>query len=96
MLKLKKVSEIYNLKVYTDDADYFGDVEEAIVSQNKISGWRVRATKNSFLSNILGNAKGVIIPHRLVKSIGDIVIVSKNAVPNYGSAPDDEESQEQQ
>ena len=97
MLKMKQISETYNLKVYTDDADYFGDIEEAIVTQNKISGWRVKATKNSFLANLLGNAKGVIIPHRLVKSIGDIVLVSKSAVPNYGSSSLDElEEKEQQ
>ena len=28
----------------------FGDVEEAILTANKIFGWRVRATKNSFLN----------------------------------------------
>ena len=95
MLKMKKVSETYNLRVYTDDAEYFGDIEEAIVTHNKISGWRVRATRNSFLSNILGNAKGVIIPHRLVKSVGDIVIVSRTAIPNYGSSLDETEQEQQ-
>ena len=39
--------------------------------------------KNSFLNKILGNAKGVIVPHALVKNMGDIMIVSKAAVPNY-------------
>ena len=95
MLKMKRISETYNLKVYTDDADYFGDIEEAIVDQSKIAGWRVKATKNSFLSSLLGNAKGVIIPHRLVKSIGDIVIVSKAAVPNYNNAEEETSGSEQ-
>ena len=51
--------------------------------QTKIFGWRVRATKNSFLSGVLGSAKGVIVPHQLVKSIGDVMIISKAAVPNF-------------
>ena len=63
--------------------DYFGDVEEAILTQTKIHGWRVRATKNSFLSKVLGSAKGVIVPHQLVKAVGDIMIISKAAVPSY-------------
>ena len=78
------------MRVFTDSGDYFGDVEECIISNNKIFGWRVRATKNSFLNKVLGNAKGVIVPHPLVKSIGDIVIISKTAVPNYAGGADEE------
>jgi sporulation protein YlmC with PRC-barrel domain len=84
MLKMKKISETFEMKVFTDTGDYFGDVEEAILTQNKVFGWRVRATKNSFLNKVLGSAKGVIVPHQLVKSIGDIMIISKSAVPSYG------------
>ena len=83
MLKMKKISETYDMRVFTDNGEYFGDVEESILTQNKIFGWRVRATKNSFLNKVLGSAKGVIVPHQLVKSIGDIMIISKAAVPSY-------------
>ncbi len=84
MLKMKKLSETYDMKVFTDTGEYFGDIEETILTQTKIFGWRVRATKNSYLTKILGSAKGVIVPHQLVKSIGDVMIISKAAVPNYG------------
>ena len=83
MLKLKKVSEVYDMKVFTDNGEYFGDVEEAVMTPTKIHGWRVRATKNSFLSKVLGSAKGVVVPHTLVKSVGDVMIISRAAVPNY-------------
>ncbi|MFT4261134.1 MAG: PRC-barrel domain-containing protein [Candidatus Woesearchaeota archaeon] len=88
MLKMKKVTEAYDMRVFTDTGDYFGDVEEVIVTNTKIFGWKVRATKNSFLNKVLGNAKGVIVPHQLVKDMGDIMIISKSAVPSYN--PDDE------
>ena len=91
MLKMKKLSEVYDMKVFTDGGDYFGDIEETIVTQNKVFGWRVRATKNSFLNRVLGSAKGVIVPHQLVKSIGDIMIISKAAVPSYSSEDQDKE-----
>ena len=92
MLKLMKLSETYNMKVFTDTGEYFGDIEESILTKTKLFGWRVRATKNSFLSKVLGSAKGVIVPHQLVKSIGDIMIISRAAVPSYnpdveGGAP---------
>ena len=83
MLKMKRISSTYDMKVFTDSGDYFGDVEESIFTQNKVFGWRVRSTKNSFLNKVLGSAKGVIVPHQLVKSIGDIMIISNAAVPNY-------------
>ena len=89
MLKMKKIGETYDMRVFTDTGDYFGDVEEAILTHTKVFGWRVRATKNSFLSKVLGSAKGVIVPHQLVKSLGDIMIISKSAVPSYN--PEDEE-----
>ncbi len=94
MLKMKKISETYDMKVYTDTGDYFGDVEESILTQTKIFGWRVRATKASFLNKVLGSAKGVIVPHQLVKSIGDVMIISKAAVPSYTAEEEEVESSE--
>ena len=38
MLKMKKVTETYDLKVFTDAGDYFGDIEDSIVYNNKVSG----------------------------------------------------------
>ncbi len=83
MLKMKKITETYDMRVFTDSGDYFGDVEEIILTTSKVFGWRVKATKNSFLNKVLGAAKGVIVPHQLVKSIGDIMIISKSAIPSY-------------
>ena len=83
MLKMKKISETYDMKVFTDTGEYFGDIEESLLTTNKVYGWRVKATKNSYLNQVLGSAKGVIVPHQLVKSVGDIMIISKAAVPSY-------------
>ena len=90
---MKKISESYDMRVFTDTGDYFGDVEEAILTQTKVFGWRVRATKNSFLSKVLGSAKGVIVPHQLVKSVGDIMIISKAAVPSYSGEEEGKEAE---
>ena len=92
MLKMKRLAETYDMKVFTETGDYFGDIEESILATNKVFGWRVRATKNSFLTRVLGSAKGVIVPHQLVKSIGDIIIISKAAVPSYSG---EEESKDE-
>jgi sporulation protein YlmC with PRC-barrel domain len=83
MLRMKRISEVYDMQVFTDAGDYFGDVEECLIERNKVHGWRVRSTKNSFLNKVLGSAKGVIVPHQLIKAIGSVMIISKSAVPAY-------------
>ncbi|MBI4738247.1 PRC-barrel domain-containing protein [Candidatus Woesearchaeota archaeon] len=88
MLKMERVSDVYDMKVFTESGEYFGDVEELILTKTKIAGWRVKATKNSFLTRMLGSAKGVVVPHQLVKSVGDVIIISKAAVPS--AAPSEE------
>lgn len=91
MLKMKRLTETYDMRVFTDDAEYFGDVEEIILTSNKVQGWRIKASKGSFLQKVLGNAKGVIVPHQLVKACGDIMIISKQAVPSYTPGDEDVE-----
>lgn len=81
MLRTEKLSNTFEKRVYTDQGEYFGDIEESILTINKIFGWRVKATRGSGLNKLLGGAKGVIVPHQLVKAIGDIFIISKAAIP---------------
>ncbi len=91
VLKTRNVTKTYDMEVFTDDGVYFGNIEEVVISSNRVSGWRVKATKNSYLTKVLGGAKGVIVPHNLVRAIGDVLIVSKNAIPSY-----EEEAQEKE
>lgn len=86
MLKIRRLSEAFEMKVFTDSGDYFGDVEEAVLTQTKVSGWRIKASKNSYLSKVVGSAKGVVVPQTLVQAIGDIMIISKNAVPSFSES----------
>lgn len=91
MLQMKKIRDSYDMKVFTDQGDYFGDVEDSILTATKVFGWKIKATKGSFLTKVLGSAKGVIVPHQLVKAVSDIIIISKTAVPNYPAEEGTEE-----
>lgn len=79
MLKIKKVSEVIGKKVFTDTGDFFGEVEEGNLIENKVDSWRIRIA--SSMGSFLGGAKGVIIPHQFVRAIGDVVIVSRTNLP---------------
>ena len=50
MIKMKKISETFDMRVFTDTGEYFGDLEESIITSNTIYGRRVRASKNSYLA----------------------------------------------
>ena len=86
-MRIKKISEVVGTKVYTDSGDYFGEIEEANLSENKIDGWRIRV--GGSIISLIGGAKGVIIPHHFVKAISDIFIINKTALPNSGSDIDE-------
>ena len=79
MLKIKNISEVIGKKAYTSDGDFFGQVEEVSLADNRIEGWRIRVSSAYSLS--LGGARGVIIPHQFVKSIGDVLIVNRASLP---------------
>jgi sporulation protein YlmC with PRC-barrel domain len=95
MLKTRKVSDVFGMKVFTDEGFYYGEVEEVVLQGNRVYGWRVRATKTSQLSRVLTGAKGATVPHQLVKSMGDIMIISRSALPSEEVAPQESESVEQ-
>ena len=82
-MKIKKISEVLGKRVFTDSGDFFGEVEEANLSENKIDGWRI-SVGESVLS-LVGGARGVIIPHQFVRSISDVFIISKSALPSQES-----------
>ena len=90
MLKTRKLKEVMGIKVFTDSGDYFGEVEEANLVENKIDGWRIKIARDSSMSNFLGSAKGIIIPHQFVKAMGDVMLVSRSAVPSKEEEPAEE------
>ena len=98
MIRFKKISETEDMKVFVENGDYFGDIEEALITSRKVAGWKIKSTKNSVLDKIFrtgkaGSGRGVIVPHNLIKAVGDVFIISKAAIPSYqeGAAPQDDE-----
>jgi sporulation protein YlmC with PRC-barrel domain len=82
-MRVKKISEVVGTKVYTDSGDFFGEVEEANLSENKIDGWRIKVGGN--ITSLIGGARGVIVPHQFVRAISDICIINRNALPSGDS-----------
>ena len=82
-MRIKKITDVIGTKVYTDSGDFFGEVEEANLQENKIDGWRIKV--GGSVISLIGGAKGVIIPHQFVSAISDIFIINKSALPSPDS-----------
>lgn len=80
MLRIKNISEVIGKYVHTSDGDFFGQVDDVNLVDNKIDGWKIKVG-SGFLS-MFGGAKGIIIPHQFVRAIGDVMIINKNSLPN--------------
>ncbi len=84
MLRIKNITEILGKHVYTSEGDYFGQIDEVNLVDNKIDGWKIKIG-NSFMS-MFGGARGVVVPHQFVKAIGDIFLINKASLPDKGDA----------
>ena len=82
-MRVKRLSEVIGAKVYTDSGDYFGEVEEANLHDNKVEGWRIKVLGS--MTSLISGARGVIIPHQFVKAVSDIFIINKSALPTPDS-----------
>jgi sporulation protein YlmC with PRC-barrel domain len=86
-MRIRKISEVIGSKVYTDSGDYFGEIEEANLHENKVDGWRIKV--GGSVMSLVGGARGVIVPHQFVRAINDIVIINKSALPSQDSESED-------
>ena len=82
-MRVRKITEVIGLRAFTDSGEFFGEVEEANLKDNKIDGWRIKVGGN--VVSLVGGARGVIIPHQFVKAISDVFIINKTAMPTAGS-----------
>ncbi|MDP1729213.1 MAG: PRC-barrel domain-containing protein [archaeon] len=79
MLKIKKISAMLGKRAFTDVGDFFGEIEEVILAENKIDSWRIKVSRE--MARNLNGARGVIIPHPFVKAIGDVFVVNGSNLP---------------
>ncbi len=86
MLHIKKISEVVGKQVYTSEGEYFGQVEDVNLMDNKVDGWKIKVSGGFTTS--LGGARGVIIPHQFVKAIGDVFVITGGSIPSKAEGAD--------
>jgi len=76
-ITVKNVSEVFGKDVFTDKGVFCGNVSDIEINMAKfrMNSLIVETGRGSFLSDMVGGKKGVIIPYTLVVNIGDVVII---------------------
>ncbi len=82
-IKVASVSETWMKDVFTDRGQYCGKVEdvECDLKRFKVRSLVVKTNKGSYMSKMLGDKKGLIIPFPMVNAIGDIILVKHISAP---------------
>lgn len=77
VVTVKNISDMFGKDVFTNRGVFAGRVTDVDIDLNKfrIKALQIEASKGSFLSDMLGGKKGVILPYSLVESVGDVVII---------------------
>jgi len=57
---------------------FFGTAEYVLFIHSRMHRWKILSAKKTILNKIIGKARGVIMPHNLVKAIKDIMIIKYN------------------
>jgi len=78
-MKIKKISEMKGMLVYTDLGEYFGKINGVNFEESRVGSWIVSLGD---IASSLMSTRGVIIPNQYVKAIGDIFIITKSALPS--------------
>lgn len=65
-------------RVYSEEGNYLGKIEDVILGENKIDGLKIRLDKKHKI-------KGMIVNFKHVDSVGHIVILNKEVLEKMGS-----------
>uniref|UniRef100_A0A7C3REF6 Photosystem reaction center subunit H n=1 Tax=Archaeoglobus fulgidus TaxID=2234 RepID=A0A7C3REF6_ARCFL len=69
-----EITALFGMRVFTDEGRYVGRVEDAIIDSdsNTITGLVIVDYNKALIDK---SSRGVVIPYRLVRAVGDIVLV---------------------
>lgn len=79
----RTASDIKGKDIFTDKGLYCGKTEDIILDMHKfrIHAIVINSAKGSYLSNVVGGKRGVIVPYSMIKAVSDIILVKHISAP---------------
>ncbi|MFB6073952.1 MAG: PRC-barrel domain-containing protein [Haloarculaceae archaeon] len=89
----QEITTLVGREVYSNNGVYVGEVEDLRLDLDReaVTGLALHRLNGELFSAEVDAARGVIVPYRWVRSVGDIVIVSD--VVERVNQPEDEEEE---
>ncbi len=76
-INVKNLSEMFGKDVFTTKGTYCGKVSDVRVNLTKfrVRSLVIEAARGSYLAEMVGGKRGIIIPYQMVQAVDDIVII---------------------
>ena len=86
MVEEKEIHELIDKDIFTDRGSFCGRIvdTELDFAKYKMKSIIVDASKGSYLAEIVGGKRGIIIPWDMVKAVDDVVLVKHISAPTVG------------
>ncbi|WP_435347453.1 PRC-barrel domain-containing protein [Haloarchaeobius sp. HRN-SO-5] len=87
----QEITALVGREVYSNNGVFVGEVEDVRldIEQELVTGLALADLNPELFSGRLGDSKGVLVPYRWVRAVGDVVLV--NDIVERLKTPDEEE-----
>ena len=75
----KKVSEVIGKNVFTSEGDYFGQLDDVNLAENKIDGWKIKVG-SGFLSIMRNGTPCLASSHAIMSPVGPAPTIKTGSV----------------
>ena len=91
-MEVRSFNDLTRKDVFTHKGVYCGKVTDIGIDSERfrVKSLVIDAVRGSFLSSIVGDKRGVVLPYAMVQSVGDIVIIKHIKPQPVEQAPEEE------
>ncbi|WP_323676321.1 PRC-barrel domain-containing protein [Halorubellus sp. PRR65] len=89
----QEITSVVGREVYSNNGVYVGEIEDVRldIERETVTGIALSTLNSDIFGNAMQESRGIIIPYRWVRAVGDIVLVN-DIVERYRGAGEEEEA----
>jgi sporulation protein YlmC with PRC-barrel domain len=87
----QEITALVGREVYSNNGVFVGEIEDVRldVENEVVTGLALSSLNQELFSNRIGDHRGVLVPYRWVRAVGDVVLI--NDIIERLKTPDEEE-----
>ena len=89
----QEITSLVGREVYSNNGVYVGEVEDVRldIERETVTGLALSTLNSDIFGNAMQGSRGIIVPYRWVRAVGDVVLVN-DIVERYRGADEEEEA----